>query len=192
MSTNADLSSILSNIRAIADKAKAAALAEVKSKNADLPTGHKLPSLVVANHAKATATAKQSAALIAALQSGALVVKGAGKILKSGDASIRIGAPMAALSVVVADAQAKALKSKEARMVTRFRVMFPAQTEGKADALVLQAAKMHAARVEAEKAAAKAAKETEGRKVERITPAGEAAPADELSSLLNSLELAAA
>lgn len=180
------LSSLLSDIRAIADKAKAAALAETKSRNADLPTGHKLPSLVIANHAKASATASASKALIDALTSGQLIVKGAGKVLKSGDASIRIGAPLADLKTVVKQAQDRALAAADRRTVKRFREKFPTATEGKADDIVLAAARAHAAKVAAEKEAAKAEKAASERKVERLTPA------NELSDLLGKLEAAAA
>lgn len=186
------LSEMLTTIRAAADKAKATVMAEVKTQNASLPTGSKLPSLAIANHTKAAKTAEASAALIEALQSGKLVVKGAGKVLKSGDASIRIGAPLRDLKTVIADAQASALKSREARMVKRFREKFPTDTTGKTDAQVLHAAKVYAAAQEQEKAEKAAAaqaktKETGNRTTPETTPA-----VDGLAGVLRSLELAAA
>lgn len=171
-----NLSDILSTIRATADKAKAEVMAEVKTQNAELPKGKKRPSLAIANHTKAAKTAEASKSLIEALQSGQLVVKGAGKVLKSGDASIRIGTPLRDLKTVIADAQAKELKSREARMVKRFRAKFEAEAAGKTDAQVLHAAKVYAAAQEQEKAekAAERAKKEAALKSEETT--GEAAP----------------
>lgn len=161
--TSFDLTAALARIRAEGDKAKAAAAATVKAKNADLAVGSRLPTMTVANHTKAEAIGAASKSLILALQSGALVVKGCGKVLKSGDVNIRIGAPLASLEFVVAQAQAKATASREARKVKRFREKNADLCKGLDDAAVLELAEAAAAQVEA----AKAAKSNE-----RTQPAG--------------------
>lgn len=155
--TSFDLNASLATIRKLADVAKLKASAETKTANAEIPTGAKLPTMVIANHAKASAVSDASKNLIRALESGALVVKGVGKVLKSGDVSIRIGAPLASLEFVVGQAQAKAAASRDARKVKRYREKFPTESNGLEDADVLALANAHAAKVEAEKATKKAA-----------------------------------
>lgn len=152
--TSFDLVSALARIRTEADKAKTKAAAETKAANAELPVGSRLPTMAIANHTKAQAVSAASRSVIAALQNGTLVVKGAGKVLKSGDVNIRIGAPLADLSFVVAQAQAKANASRDARKVKRFREKNADLCKGLDDASVLELADAHAAEVEAKKTAA--------------------------------------
>lgn len=148
-----DLSATLASIRLAGDKAKASAAAATKAQNAELPVGSRLPTMVIANHTKASAISAASASLIAALQAGEIVVKSAGKTLKSGDVNVRIGAPLASLEFVVAAAQEKALRSQEKRMVARFRKANGATTVGLTDDEVLTMARAAAAAFEAAKAA---------------------------------------
>lgn len=177
-----NINEVIANIRKAGADAADKAAAEAKATNKTLPVGHKLPTLVVKNHSRTSAIHSASAELIAALTAGTLQVHGVGKVLKSGDVNIRIGAPQAALVTCIQVAQEKALASRAKRKVARIRKQYPVETKNLTDTDALKFAEAVAAKVEAEKAA----KAAEANKRTEVT----SAPSD-LSAALASLKTAA-
>lgn len=113
------LEQLIDQARRNADAKRDEAAAKAKAANESLPTGQKIPVLVVRNHAKAVAFHTEAQPLVAALASNQLHVKGIGKVLKNGDVNVRIGAPVADLGVLVADYRAKMENARAKRKAAR-------------------------------------------------------------------------